>query len=131
MHSTAIRIISIVLTLASAVLILLNLVTNRTEFWAIWPIWAFTMIAAAAIMSLKLQNVPLGIWLGGGAMLIVGLVAIDIADSDQWWAFWPAGVWLILGAVFTALTFDLLAGIPTSDARPPDEPQTGGPPSPR
>ncbi|MBA2470541.1 MAG: hypothetical protein H0V37_14140 [Chloroflexia bacterium] len=122
MHPTAIRIVSIVFGLLSVVVIGLNLLTDRDEFWAIWPIWAFAMIAGAVIVSLKMRHVPLGIWLGGGFFLVLGLVVIDLTDGNGWWAFWPAGAWIILSALFTALTVDLLAGIPTTNPqRHPDE----------
>ncbi|MBA3275291.1 MAG: hypothetical protein H0T72_05815 [Chloroflexia bacterium] len=121
MHSTAIRIVSIVFGLMSLVVIGLNLLTDRAEFWAIWPIWAFAMIAGAVIVSLKMRHVPLGIWLGGGFCLVIGLVVIDLTDGNGWWAFWPAGAWIILSALFTALAVDLLAGIPTQSPRQPDE----------
>jgi hypothetical protein len=122
MHApTAIRITAIVLGLASIILILLNLATDRSQFWAVWPIWALAMIAGAVIMSIRLRHIPLGLWLGGGGVIVLGLVGIDIADGNGWWAFWPAGAWLVLGALFTALTVDLLAGIPTSAPRQPDD----------
>jgi len=121
MHSTAIRIIFIVLGLASALMLFLNLATDRSEFWAIWPIWAFTMIAASVIVVVRLRHIPLGIWLGGGGILVFGLIVIDITDGNAWWAFWPAGVWIILGALFTALSVDLLAGIPTNPQRHLDD----------
>jgi len=128
MHSTAIRITFIVLGLASALMILLNLATNREEFWAIWPIWGFSMIAGAIAGGLRMRH-PVGIWLGGGAPLVLGLIVIDITDGNAWWAFWPAGVWIVLSALFTALSIDLLATIPTSSPRQPDDPQGNGPPS--
>ncbi|MDQ3656404.1 MAG: hypothetical protein M3457_15180 [Chloroflexota bacterium] len=121
MHSTAIRITFIVLGLASALMLFLNLATDRGEFWAIWPIWAFTMIAASVIVAVRLRHIPLGVWLGGGGILVLGLIVIDITDGNDWWAFWPAGVWIVLGALFTALSIDLLAGIPTNPQRHPDE----------
>ncbi len=121
MHPTAIRIVSIVFGLLCAVMIGLNLLTDRDEFWAIWPIWAFAMIAGAVIVSLKMRHVPLGTWLGGGFCLVLGLVVIDITDGNDWWAFWPAGAWIIISALFTAPTVDLLAGIPTSPQRHPEE----------
>jgi len=122
MHSsTTIRIIAIVLGLVSALLLFLNLVTDRSEFWAVWPIWAFSIIAAAVIVGLRSRRVLLGFWLGGGGILVLGLVVIDITDGNGWWAFWPAGAWLVIGALFTALTIDLLAGIPTSAPRQPDD----------
>lgn len=118
---TAIRITAIVFGLISALLLFLNLATNRSELWAIWPIWGFAMIAGAVTVVLRLRQFPLGVWLGGGAPLVFGLIVIDLTDNTNWWAFWPAGVWLILSALFTALSFDLLAGIPTSPQRHPDE----------
>ncbi len=120
MHPTAIRITFIILGLASALMILLNLATDRSEFWAIRPIWAFTMIGGAIIVALRMRH-PVGLWLGGGAPLVLGLIVIDIFDGNAWWAFWPAGVWLILGALFTALSIDLLATIPTSSPRQPED----------
>ncbi len=118
---TAIRITAIVFGLAAALMLILNLLTDRDSLWAIWPIWAFSMIAAAAIVSLRMRHVPLGVWLGGGGVLTLGLLIIDITDNSDWWAYWPAGAWLILGALFTALSVDLLAGIPTSAPHQTDE----------
>lgn len=129
MHATAIRITFIVLALASAVMIVLNLATNREDFWAIWPIWGFAMIAGAVTVVLRLRQFPLGVWLGGGFFLVLGLLVIDITDGNDWWAFWPAGVWIILGALFTALSVDLLATIPTSPQRHPDDHAGSGPAS--
>lgn len=121
MHSTASRVTCIVLGLASMVMLALNLATDRDDFWAIWPIWAFVMIAGAVVGALKAHHVLVGIWLGGGAPLMLGLMAIDITDGAGWWAFWPAGAWIILSALFTALTVDLLATIPTHSQRQPDD----------
>ncbi len=123
MHATAtaIRITAIVFAIASVIMLALNLVTDRSELWAIWPIWGFAMIAGAVVVSFRLRRVPLGVWLGGGSVLVTGLVVIDIFDGNDWWAFWPAGAWLVLGAIFTALSVDLLATIPTHAPRQTDE----------
>ncbi len=117
---TAIRITAIVFGLASAFMLVLNLLTDRDSLWAIWPIWAFSMIAGAIAGWLRMRH-PVGIWLGGGGFLILGLIVIDITDGNSWWAFWPAGAWIVLSALLTALSVDLLAGIPTSSPRQPDE----------
>jgi len=88
MNATAIRIVSIVFGLASTVIIVLNLLTDRSSFWAIWPIWAVSMLAGVAIGAIRFHpNWLLGPWLGGGFLLIAGLVAIDISDGRNWWAF--------------------------------------------
>lgn len=118
---TTIRIAAIVFGLASGLMVFLNLATDRSEFWAIWPIWGFSMIAASMIVAIRLRHIPLGVWRGGGGVLVLGLLVIDITDGNNWWAFWPAGAWLVLGALFTALTVDLLAGIPTNPQRHPDD----------
>jgi len=118
---TTVRIAAMVLGVASALMLFINLATDRSEFWAIWPIWAFTIIAASVIVATRLRHMLLGVWLGGGGILILGLIVIDITDGNSWWAFWPAGAWIVLSALFTALSVDLLAGIPTSSPRQPDE----------
>ncbi len=118
MNATAIRIVSIVFGLASTVIIVLNLLTDRSCFWAIWPIWAFSMLAGDAIGAIRFHpNWLLGIWLGGGFLVIAGIVAIDISDGRNWWAFCPAGAWVLLSALFIGLTVDLLALIPTHPPR--------------
>lgn len=122
MHaSTTIRLTAILLAIACTVLIALNLATSRNDFWAIWPIWAATIAAATVIVAVRLRSVVLGLWLGGGGVVVVGLVAIDVTDGPDWWAFWPAAAWLVLGALFTALSIDLLAGIPTTTPRQPND----------
>jgi len=124
MNDTAIRIVFILPGLASTILIVLNLLTDRSTFWAIWPIWAFAMLTGAVIGAVRVRpNALLGIWLGGGFFLIVGLVAIDIADRENWWSFWPAGVWILLSALFVAFSVDLLDSIPTNPTRRDDTPR--------
>lgn len=100
---------------ASAAFLLLNLLVDRSSFWAIWVIWALGMIAAALIGMARLApHRLLGFWLGGGAVLQLGLIAIDLRDSNDWWFFWPLGVWVIGAMAIAGLTVNLLESVPTS-----------------
>ena len=119
--STLFSIHAAVTIVAAAALVFLNVVTDTGQYWAIWPIWALMMLlgAHAGIASLPRHRL-LGLWIGGGAMLILGLIGIDLANDGTPWWFWPTGVWLVLTALFVGLSVDLLASIPTQ-APPPDE----------
>lgn len=100
---------------ASAAFVLLNLIVDRSSFWAVWVIWAMGMVAAAVIGMARLApHRLLGFWLGGGAMLQVGLFLIDLRDSNGWWFFWPLGVWVIGAMAIAGLTVNLLDSVPTS-----------------
>ena len=99
----------------STAFILINLLTDRSSFWAIWPIWAFGMITAALVGMMQLApHRLLGFWLGGGGVLQIGLFLIDLNDINKWWFFWPLGVWVIGAMAIAGLTVNLLDSVPTS-----------------
>ena len=99
----------------SAAFIGLNLLTDRSSFWAIWVIWAAGMVAAAVIGMARLYpHRLLGLWLGGGAVLQIGLFVLDLRDGNDLWFFWPLGVWVIGAMAIAGLTVNLLDSVPTS-----------------
>ncbi len=100
----------------SSALIVLNLVTGRSNFWAIWPIWAMGMVTAGLVLAFRLRpHRLLGLWAGTGGVAIAGLFVIDLASGGDWWFFWPLAVWIVIGLVIAGLTVDLLSSIPTSE----------------
>ena len=108
------RILLRILGLLAVILLALNLLTSRESFWAIWPIWVMSALAAALYLATRFREHPfLGAWVGGGAMLCVGLIGIDLANSGTPWWFWPVGVWLVVTALLVGLSVDLLALVPT------------------
>ncbi len=112
------------LTIAVAiVLVLVNIITGHNTLWAIWPIWGLLgLLAAHAGLVAMPKHRLLGMWIGGGLTLIAGLILIDLAhDGTPWW-FWPAGVWVVLTALFVGLGVDLLAMVPGTHTTPREEP---------
>ena len=115
MLTKPVRILLGIMGFAALFLVVLNLLVDPTPFWAIWPIWAFSMVAGAMIGVSSWRNArPLGLWIGFGLPLVLGLFAIDLSTGGNWWFFWPAGVWLILTLIFIGLSVDILGAIPTS-----------------
>jgi hypothetical protein len=118
--------IHVAITLVAAIaVVVLNLLTDRDQFWAIWPIWGLLMLLGAhtGLAALPRHRL-LGLWLGFGLVLILGLVVIDLGQPGTAWWFWPAGAWIALSALFIALDVDLLAHIPEQDT-PPGERDDG------
>jgi NADH:ubiquinone oxidoreductase subunit 6 (subunit J) len=100
----------------SSVLIALNVITDRSNFWAIWPIWALGMVTAGLVLASTLRpHRLLGVWAGTGGVIIVGLFVLDLTNGGNWWFFWPMAAWIVIGLVITGLTVDLLSSIPTSE----------------
>jgi hypothetical protein len=123
MHTTPSRILLFVGGAFALTMLLLNLLTDRSSLWAIWPIWGLAIPGAAIVGALQMPGHRLlGIWLGGGGMIVLGLLGIDIRDGGNWWFFWPAGVWLLISLVVIGLTVDILGLVPTS--RPATEDDT-------
>ena len=115
MHTTLVRRTLFIFGVMSLFLVVINLLTDRGTFWAIWPIWAFSMLAGAAIGAGLLRgHFFLGLWLGGGLFLLPGLIAINLSEGGYLWFFWPLGVWVLLSLVFIGLSVDILGTIPTS-----------------
>jgi hypothetical protein len=108
-------IVSIVFLVASAAFIVLNLVTDRSSFWAVWVIWAMGMVAGGVIGMFRLApHRLLGLWLGAGIIMQLGLFLIDVGDSNPWWFFWPLGAWVVGAMAIAGLTVNLLESVPTS-----------------
>ena len=106
----------------SALLLVINVLTDRSTIWAIWPIWALGGITAAIVGMMRFpQNRLLAIWIGAGSILIAGLAVINLSQGGSIWFFWPAGVWLVIGILLIGMTVDLLASIPTSRLATEDE----------
>ncbi len=100
--------------LASAGFIFINLLTQGSDFWAIWPIWGLLILLGAHTGAASLRGHRLlGAWLGGGGVIILGLIAIDLSQPGTGWWYWPAGVWVVLSALLIGLSVDLLSSIPT------------------
>jgi NADH:ubiquinone oxidoreductase subunit 6 (subunit J) len=100
----------------SSVLIVLNVITDRSNFWAIWPIWVLGMVTAGLVLASTLRpHRLLGVWAGTGGVIIVGLFVLDLTNGGNWWFFWPMAAWIVIGLVITGLTVDLLSSIPTSE----------------
>lgn len=105
----------VVFLVGSAALLLLNLVTDRSTLWAIWPIWAGAMIAAGVIGQARLNpHRLLGLWLGFGGVVCIGLFVLDVWNGGNWWFFWPLGAWVIGSMAIIGLTVNLLDSVPTS-----------------
>jgi hypothetical protein len=108
-------IVSIVFLVASAAFIMLNLVVDRSSFWAVWVIWAMSMLGGGVIGMFRLTpHRLLGLWLGAGIPLQLGLFLIDIGDINPWWFFWPLGAWVVGAMAIAGLTVNLLDSVPTS-----------------
>lgn len=108
-------VITVIFLVGSAAMLLLNLLTDRSTLWAIWPIWAGGMITAGVTGLTRLQpHRLLGLWLGFGSVVILGLFAIDVQNGGNWWFFWPLGVWVIGTMAIAGLTVNLLDSVPTS-----------------
>lgn len=108
-------IIGVIFLVGSAAMLLLNLLTDRSTLWAIWPIWGGAMITAGVIGLVRMRpHWLLGLWLGFGGVLNLGLFAIDVQDDMRWWFFWPLGVWVIGTMAIAGLTVNLLDSVPTS-----------------
>lgn len=108
-------IVAIVFLVASAAFVLLNLVVDRSSFWAIWVIWAMSMLAAGVIGLVRLApHRLLGLWLGAGIPMQLGLFLIDVGDINPWWFFWPLGAWVVGAMAIAGLTVNLLDSVPTS-----------------
>lgn len=106
---------TVIFLVSSAALLLLNLITDRSTLWAIWPIWAGAMILAGVVGFIRMRPHGLiGLWLGFGGVVILGLFAIDLQDGSNWWFFWPLGVWIIGIMAIAGLTMNLLDWVPTS-----------------
>jgi hypothetical protein len=115
MHTTLVRGSLFVFGAMSLILVTINLLADRGSFWAIWPIWAFSMLAGAVIGSHLLRgHFLLGLWLGGGLFLSSGLTVLDITNGGNWWFFWPVGAWIVLSMLFIGLSVDVLGSVPTS-----------------
>jgi hypothetical protein len=121
-HSTVLSIHAAVTLGLSVLLVLINLISQSATFWAIWPIWALLgLLAAHAGFAAMPKHRLLGLWVGFGAVLIIGLFGIDLANSGTPWWFWPAGVWVVLTALFVGLSVDLLAMVPGTHTTPTDD----------
>ncbi len=106
----------------SSVLIVLNVITDRSNFWAIWPIWAMGMLTAGLVLAFRLRpHRLLGLWAGTGGVAVAGLFVIDLTNDGNWWFFWPMAVWIVIGLVIAGLTVDLLSSVPTSEPARDDE----------
>jgi hypothetical protein len=115
MHTSLVRRTLFIFGVMSLVLVVINLLTDRGTFWAIWPIWAFSMIAGAAVGAGLLRgHFFLGLWLGGGLFLIPGLIGINISEGGSWWFLWPLGAWILISLLLIGLGVDILSTIPTS-----------------
>lgn len=100
---------------ASAAFLLLNLIVDSSQLWALWVIWAMGMVTAAVIGIASLApHRLLGFWLGGGGVLQLGLFVIDLNDTNSWWFFWPLAVWVVGAMAIAGLTVNLLDSVPTS-----------------
>jgi hypothetical protein len=122
LDSTPFLVHSALTVLLGGFFIAINLLTDRSTFWAIWPIWVLLVFLGAHAGLRILRGHPvLGVWIGGGAMLCTGLLGIDLANSGNAWWYWPAGAWLLLSVLFTGLSVDLLSTIPTQQSRQDDE----------
>jgi hypothetical protein len=115
MSSRVPGIVLIVFLVASAAFIVLNLLVDRSSFWAGWVIWAMSMLAGGVIGMVRLApHRLLGLWLGGGLLMQPGLFLIDVGDVNAWWFFWPLGAWVIGAMAIAGLTVNLLDSVPTS-----------------
>jgi hypothetical protein len=115
MHARLPTIVAIMFLVASAAIVGLNLVVDRSSFWAIWVIWALGMTAAAVIGIARFSpHRLLGFWLGFGSVLLAGLFLIDLWDESRWWFFWPLGAWVVGLMAIAGLTINLLDSVPTS-----------------
>lgn len=103
-------------------MVFLNLLTDRGNLWAIWPIWAVSMpvMGLAGALSLRRHRI-LGLWIGFSGMLMLGLTGIDISDGGTWWFYWPGIVWLVLTLAVIGMSVDLLSMVPTSRPATEDE----------
>jgi hypothetical protein len=115
MSSRVPGIVASVFLVASAAFVMLNLVVDRSSFWAVWVIWAMSMLAGGVIGMARLApHRLLGLWLGAGLMMQLGLFLIDVNDINPWWFFWPLGAWVVGAMAIAGLTVDLLDSVPTS-----------------
>jgi NADH:ubiquinone oxidoreductase subunit 6 (subunit J) len=100
----------------SSIFIVLNVLTDRSNFWAIWPIWVMGMVTAGLVLAFRLRpHRLLGVWVGTGGVVILGLFVLDLTNGGNWWFFWPMAAWIVIGLVIAGLTVDLLSSIPTSE----------------
>ena len=121
-HSTIFSIHATITLALSILFVVLNMVTGFSTFWAIWPIWVMLgLLAAHAGLAALPKHRLLGIWIGFGGVLIVGLIGIDLANSGTPWWFWPAGVWVVLTALFVGLSVDLLSMVPGTHTTPRED----------
>lgn len=77
--------------LTNIVLLTINFLTTRGNWWFLWVVWGWgVLFAAHAGYFLRgWAGAHLGAFLVGGA----GLVTIDLVYSDQRWFFWPLLPW--------------------------------------
>jgi hypothetical protein len=121
-HSTIFSIHAAITLALSLLFVMINLVTGVSTFWAVWPIWVMVgLLAAHAGLAVFPKHRLLGLWIGFGAFLIIGLIGIDLANDGTPWWFWPAGVWVVLTALFVGLSVDLLAMVPGTHTTPPED----------
>lgn len=111
----------------SAFFLGINLLTDRSTLWAVWPIWVFGAITAFVIGILRYPgHRVVASWLGAGGILIAGLIVINLVQGGTIWFYWPLAVWLIIAAVLIGLTVDLLSSVPTSRPATQDELDAAG-----
>ena len=121
-HSTILSIHAAITLALSLLFVMINLITGVSTFWAVWPIWVMLgLLAAHAGLAAMPKHRLLGLWIGFGAVLIIGLIGIDLVNDGTPWWFWPAGVWVVLTALFVGLSVDLLAMVPGTHTTPPDD----------
>src|SRR6188474_891753 len=109
MSSRVPGIVAIVFLVASAACVVVNLVVDRSSFWAVWVIWAMSMLAGGVIGMARLApHRLLGLWLGAGLPMQLGLFLIDVNDINAWWFFWPLAAWVVGAMAIAGLTLNLL-----------------------
>lgn len=93
------------------ILVLLGLyVQGSANPWAVWPIWAATVLLGIHAGARWTSHAPwTGMWVLGGGAVVAGLAGIDLMTDGPAWFPYPLAVWLVLAVVFSALNIDLVS----------------------
>ena len=97
-------------------LVILDMATPGGPWW-FWPIAGWLTVLVMQIGIVLIPRHPfLGMWLGGGLVVSLGLVAIDYTTRGGPWWFWPVSAWLMVSVIAIPFFIDLL-GIVAIDER--------------
>ncbi|MGN6484864.1 MAG: 2TM domain-containing protein [Thermomicrobiales bacterium] len=98
-------------------LLVLNLITNRTTIWAVWPIGVWAIVLAAHAGATLVKPSAFGAHLAGGGAICLGLAVVNLFHGSWPWVIWPILAWLLTLAIHAPFAFDHLAHLRERRAR--------------